>query len=796
MAGAADVVVKRSHQLPPRWVDHLTGRIPVQLRLWQSFPYPFSSNCARPPELLLIGNRTEAAMETGMRNAIANPSYNGCVITEPDDMSAALDQYWIRRKASRMAAVERLELPAHDAEAARVWDAHCQRHLGFLTRLLRVGAAAFEQALLSNLQWSRKMARDAHSLFLRDARLEIRISLGHDLSRVVRAPGTQGSYDVVEYARYDTASEPGRVAIAICWKGQDLAILLPPEEFTILDTFVLNEGQASWNTADILPRAFLSVVPEFRDELQAAEQAFAALHRTWEAADQLALARKQLEGIDRVSELWRRVHIPEHQKLELLRRLELFEDDDPGAPRGLLLKGPSGTGKTWIARTIAETLNCHIQLLSLPDFKRPNLGESAQEVRAKWDKARCQQPSIMFVDDCEGVLTRRGANQADKISEEIVESFLPEWDGVRERSRILLIGATNRPDLLDDAILSRFGWVMEIQLPDRESRKEIFAQELRALGMTAPTPANIGELTQGMSGRDLLNLAAALHSHTSTGDPTEEEIGRAVTSIRRVRNSGVDAEFTWETLILDDGILERFRTICTLWKEADHWSAHGVSITGSVLLIGPSGAGKERSAKTIARESGLNFLAPTIAQLKAMILGGSANLVQQLFERGRSMAPVIIFLNNLDKLTPRQSPYEAKDRLAEEIASQLQQEMNSGISSGRRVFLVGATRDADLVDEDVVSFFAERIELPFPDAQLRVRLLTTFLASKKLNFPLEEGAFKLAGMLNGGNVSAGDLARCVQAAEQRALARAIREGGPEHLRIKLEDFQTLPGRRA
>jgi SpoVK/Ycf46/Vps4 family AAA+-type ATPase len=160
------------------------------------------------------------------------------------------------------------------------------------------------------------------------------------------------------------------------------------------------------------------------------------------------------------------------------------------------------------------------------------------------------------------------------------------------------------------------------------------------------------------------------------------------------------------------------------------------------------------------------------------------------------MAPVIIFLNNLDKLTPRQSPYEPKDRLAEEIASQLQQEMSSGASGAGRVFLIGAVRDPDLVDEDVLSFFAERIELPFPDAQLRFHLLSVFLTSKKLGFPLEEGAQMLAARLNGRNVSAGDLARCVQAAEQRALTRAIRTGGPEHLRIELEDFEALPNRAA
>lgn len=730
-------------------------------------------------------------METVTQNATGDPSYNGYVIAEPDDMNAALDQYWIRRKASRAAAISRLELLAHDAEAARVWDAHCQRRLGFLTRLLRAGAEAFERTLLSDLQWSRRLARDAYALFLKDARVELRIALRPDLSRVVRAPGSQAAYDVVEYAGSDTNLETGTAAVAICWRGQDLAILLPSLEYVVTDTFVLNEGQASWNTGDTLPQSFLSVLPEFRDEFQTAEQTFAALYRTWDAAEQLALARTQLEGIDRASALWRRVHIPEHQKLELLRRLELFEDDDPGAPHGLLLKGPSGTGKTWIARTIAETLNCNIQILSLPDFKRPNLGDSAQEVRAKWNEARHHQPSIMFVDDCEGVLTRRGANQADKISEEIVESFLPEWDGVRERSRILLIGATNRPDLLDDAIVSRFGWVMEIQLPDSESRSEIFAQEVRALGMTAQPPADIGALTQGMSGRDLSNLAAALRSHSTSNDATEEDIGKAVSSIRKLRNSGVDEQFTWANLILEDAIHERLTTLCTLLKHADDWSAHGVSVPKGLLMIGASGAGKERAARTVARESGLNFLAPTIAQLKATILGGSANAVQQLFERGRSMAPVVIFLNNLDKLTPKQSPYEPRDRLSEEIASQIQQEMNSSAYAGGRVFLIGATRNAGLVDEDILSCFDEQIEFPLPDAKLRVRLLTALLRGKKLGFSLAAGVLTLSKRFNGRNSSAGDLARCVQAAEQRALTRAIRDGGPEHLRIELEDFEVL-----
>lgn len=102
------------------------------------------------------------------------PSYNGYVIPEPDDMSAALDQYWSRRKASRAAAVERLELLINDAGAESVWQAYCRRELHFLAKLLKTGGDAFERRLVSQLQWKRALARDARSLFVNEAKLEIR----------------------------------------------------------------------------------------------------------------------------------------------------------------------------------------------------------------------------------------------------------------------------------------------------------------------------------------------------------------------------------------------------------------------------------------------------------------------------------------------------------------------------------------------------------------------------------------------------------------------------------------------
>lgn len=732
-------------------------------------------------------------MEPLLENASTVPSYNDYVITEPDDLTTGLDQYWNRRKASYAQIVERLRLLASDADAERVWREFCRRRTGFLRRVLQSGADSAERAFQNQLRWKSGFARDARSLFQKDARAEVWIPLGHYPLRLVRTPGHADDYDVVDYPGYDGVElELGQPLVAIVWKNQDLFLILPNGRFVVLDTFQISMNDASWNTQETLPISFAEVLTLFTAELQDVSLSFAPLRASWNEQQQLAHAQSQLAGIDRAAALWQLVHIPEHQKLELLRRIELFETGDPAAPSGLLLVGPSGTGKTLIARTLAETIQCHCQLLSLPDFKGPNLGEGAQRVRQRWEEARVNQPSIMFVDDCEGVLTQRGSLEADKIGEEIVEAFLPEWDGVKGRSRILFIGATNRPDLLDGAVISRFGWRMEIGLPDSENRREILAQEIGALGISTEVPAEIGQLTSGMSGRDLHHLASSIRALAPIGEPTRDHILEAITSSRGFRSSSFVRNATWDTLVLDNTIIQRLKVICTLLKESDKWRSHGISIPRSLLLIGASGVGKSRTAKTIATESGLHFLAPSTAEVKASILGGSANRVRQLFERALSMAPAIIFLDKLETIAPKQQTYDSKDRLTEEISTQLQQEMNGVQDRDGHLFLIAATHDPELVDEAVLSCFQERLALPFPGRESRWRLLTLLLAGKKLGFPIREGALLLSDLIDGHEVSGGRLEHWVQAAEQKALARAIETGGPEHLLIQIEDFESFP----
>jgi SpoVK/Ycf46/Vps4 family AAA+-type ATPase len=250
----------------------------------------------------------------------------------------------------------------------------------------------------------------------------------------------------------------------------------------------------------------------------------------------------------------------------------------------------------------------------------------------------------------------------------------------------------------------------------------------------------------------------------------------------------VDSKAGWETLVLGDTILDRLKLICALLRDAEKWQAQGVSIPRSLLLAGPSGVGKTQIARTLANESGLTFLAATTADVKANYLGQSGNRVKLLFERARSSSPAILFLDELDVIAPDRMAAGGSDQLTGEIVGQLLQEMDGINVRGSHVFLVAASNHLDRIDEAVRSRFQEKLVIPLPDRNARIRLLINLLTGKKIGFPLNEVAILLADQTKDRALSGRDLEGWVQAAEQKALLRAMRDGGPENFTIGLEYF--------
>jgi SpoVK/Ycf46/Vps4 family AAA+-type ATPase len=716
-------------------------------------------------------------------------SYNNGIVVETSPMATALEQYWAARKRICDETVGQLQQSSTDVDAECAWDYFCSYHTPFLREYLKRCVNDLGAPLRRLWGWHFGLIREARRAFLRNARVELWIPLSQNPMNVVRVPGMTGKYDVVDLPDYDGKEyEMGKPIVAVHWRSDILFMILPSGAYVNFTTFTYTKNGVTWNMQETLPKAFVRQLTGFQPEMRFAEERFAALRASWDKKDRLTSASASSRRIEKAAEIWRQVHIPERQKLDILRRAELFERNDAAAPRGLLLTGPPGTGKTFVARTLREMMGCDFQMLSLADLKQQTVGASGKRVREVWDRARQHQPAIIFIDECEGILGRRGAAETDAFATDIVHAFLAEWDGIRGNAQVWVIGATNRRDMLDDAILSRFGWEIELQLPGMEDRRQVLSQEVKALGLSVEVPEEAAALTQGMSGRDLKQLAQSVRSVAYPVEPTQEHFLDAIAAARKSHNTKVDSKAGWETLVLDDAILDRLKLVCALLRDAEKWQAQGVSIPRSLLLAGPSGVGKTQVARTLANESGLTFIAATTADVKANYLGQSGNRVKMLFERARSSAPAILFLDELDVIAPDRATTGGNDQLTDEIVGQLLQEMDGISARDSHVFLVAASNHLERIDVAVRSRFQEKLIIPLPDHQARIRLLANLLAGKKIGFPLNDGAVLLADQTKDQAFSGRDLEGWVQAAEQKALLRALRDGGPENFAIALDDF--------
>jgi SpoVK/Ycf46/Vps4 family AAA+-type ATPase len=716
-------------------------------------------------------------------------SYNEDIVVESSPVTTALEQYWAERRRICEEAVGRLQQPFSENDAERAWDYFCSSKTGFLQRLLRRSVAELGPPLRQLWGWNFGIIREAKRTFFREARVEVWIPFAHSPLRFVRTPGRNGKFDLIDSPDSEGKEfELGRAVVIVGWCNDDLFVILPSRNYVTFRSFKCIKDGVTWNMQDALPKVFAQELAAFQVELRFAEESFAHFRANWDKKEQLTSASANLCRIDGAAQAWRRVYIPERQKLDILRRAELFERNDPAAPRGLLLTGPPGTGKTLVARTLRDMMGCDFQMLSLADLKEQKVGASGKRVREVWDRARTHQPAIIFIDECEGILGRRGAAETDAFATDIVQAFLAEWDGIRGNAQVWVIGATNRRDMLDDAILSRFGWEVELQLPGVEDRRQILSQEVKALGLSVDAPLEAAALTQGMSGRDLKQLAQSVRAVAYPAEPTQEHFLDAIGVARKSHNTKVDRKAGWDTLVLDDAILDRLKLVCALLRDAEKWHARGVSIPRSLLLAGPSGVGKTQVARTLANESGLTFLAATTADVKANYLGQSGNRVKLLFDRARSSAPAILFLDELDVIAPDRAAAGGNDQLTDEIVGQLLQEMDGISARDNHVFLVAASNHLERIDAAVRSRFQERLVIPLPDRDARIRLLANLLAGKKIGFSLNDGAVLLAEQTKDQALSGRDLEGWVQAAEQKALLRALQDSGPDNFAIGLEDF--------
>ena len=386
------------------------------------------------------------------------------------------------------------------------------------------------------------------------------------------------------------------------------------------------------------------------------------------------------------------------------------------------------------------------------------------------------------------MFARRGGTSSDSLAEEVVQTFLAEWDGMgTEAQQIWVVGATNRRDIIDEAIVSRFGAAVEIGLPDAPERLRILKLEMAKLERPMEIPEFLGQATTGLSGRTLSRVAVeAVTLASKNGNVVTDGMWREVLNRHtKAGSESVDEGARWSSLILHEDIVDKLKTLCESLRHAEDFKAQGFDVPKGALLYGPPGTGKTQIARTLANESGLPFIAASTADMKAGFVGQSGQKVKELFERARGRAPCILFIDEIEAVTATRGG-SGGDSFTAEIVNQLLQEMDGVRKSDRHVFVLAATNLRDAIDPAVLSRFDDQIEIANPDEAQRQQLFRLFLGKLPVDFDRDEVAGELAN--NSENIGGRDIRSVIQKASQKAIRRA--GGNPKNVTLTREDLMT------
>lgn len=496
-----------------------------------------------------------------------------------------------------------------------------------------------------------------------------------------------------------------------------------------------------------------------------------------------ALLEQRLATVSTVEKSWADVALDINTLDRILRLVDSFKSGRP--IKGMLLHGPPGTGKTLIARKLAQHSGCHFIAAGIADLKSQNIGGSGPKVKEVWERARANAPTILFIDECESVFASRGSSQSDAFGAELVQTFLSEWDGFNQSSgQVLVIGATNRHELLDNAVMSRFTESIEIGLPDAEARLRILATEFAKAGLRIEPTEEMARETSGMSGRDIHTLVAKIVTHHVHGEITQEQFLEQARNLRGKQSTAVD-RLGWDDLVLPEKTLADFKSLGRELVHAEELRGLGVDVPRGILLYGPPGTGKTQIARVLASESGLAFIAATSGDVKAGYIGQSGNLVKQLFARARSQAPCILFLDEIDTIAQARG---SGDSFTNEVVSQLLQELDGVATRKGQVFLLAASNLPGNIDPALHSRFERKIEIGLPDEGARAAILALQLAGKPVDFDIDEACTEVAARTAG--LSGRDLQSLANNATRRAVQRAIAEhGDPLKLSLARADLE-------
>jgi transitional endoplasmic reticulum ATPase len=433
-----------------------------------------------------------------------------------------------------------------------------------------------------------------------------------------------------------------------------------------------------------------------------------------------------------------------------LRYPEVFERLGIDAPKGVLLYGPPGAGKTLIARAVANETSAHFVTINGPEIIDKLYGASEANLRGIFEDARKHAPAIIFIDEIDAIAPKREDLSGDRqVERRVVAQLLALMDGLESRGNVIVIAATNLPNSLDPALRrpGRFDREIVISVPDKDGRREIL--DIHTRGMPLAADINLDRLaavTHGFVGADLqafcreaaMSALRRLLPDIDFGQaqiPYEKLMALEVTAndfsvaLADIEPSAIREVFTeipdvsWD----DVGGLEDVRKLLT---EAVEWPLRhaqafehvGVRASKGILLHGAPGTGKTLLAKALARESEANFISVKGPELLNRWVGESERGVREIFRKARQAAPCIIFFDEIDAIAPPRGG--GNNDVTERVVSQLLTEMD-GIEALKGVVVLAATNRIDRVDVALQrpGRFDFLVEMPRPDETVRRAIL-------------------------------------------------------------------------
>ncbi|WP_332450537.1 CDC48 family AAA ATPase [Methanoculleus sp.] len=461
---------------------------------------------------------------------------------------------------------------------------------------------------------------------------------------------------------------------------------------------------------------------------------------------------EDIGGLDRELQLVR-------EMIELpLRHPELFERLGVEPPKGVLLYGPPGTGKTLIAKAVANEVDAHFITLSGPEIMSKYYGESEERLREVFDEAQENAPSIIFIDEIDSIAPKREEVKGE-VERRIVAQLLALMDGLKTRGQVVVIAATNLPDMIDPALRrgGRFDREIEIGIPDTKGRQQVF--QIHTRGMPLAEDVNLEDYarsTHGFVGADIALLAkeAAMHAirRIIPQIKIEEEIPAEIIDQLRVTNEDfVEAHKHVEPSAMREVLVEipdvKWEDVGGLedvkadLAESVEWPLNYPEIFASldtepprgILLFGPPGTGKTLLAKAVANESESNFISVKGPELLSKWVGESERGVRQVFRKARQAAPSIIFFDEIDALMPKRGSYIGSSHVTESVVSQILTELD-GLEELTNVVVLGATNRPDMLDEALLrpGRFDRIIYVPPPDREGRKKIFEVYLKNREI----------------------------------------------------------------